>query len=204
MLALAVRAKLLRRFLVIGLSALLPIILVLVAVWAIILKAPPGVNPGTDPGGGLTFATVTSLRLVLISLTLFSTVTEIPDALRPEVLRLWGLRGQALLLTCGTLALPSELAQRARRAVDARLSRGIYPSRSVWSRSRHVPHVVRSLVIWTLDTAAGREEEWARRHLMTHLLNRLPVRSSRYGVIRDGVLVATGLALFLIGALGVR
>jgi hypothetical protein len=174
---------------------LTPIVALLFIVWPGLVQAPPGKPIHSDPHGSLVFASLVALRLLLVSTVLVSSIVAIPEILQPAVFRMWGAKGARLLLICGSLALPAELSERARRVVDARFARGTPSRRTIIARVRHLPYVVRTLVIWSLDTAIGREEEWARRHLADRL-TQLPApapTSSAY--FRDGATAAIGLAL---------
>lgn len=178
---------------------LLPIVALLFLIWAFLLATRPGQPIGSDGAGGFAFATTTSLRLVLVTYLAFTTLAQIPPTLVPAVLRLWGLRGEGLLLACGALALPAELKHRAQRVVDARFARGLPGHRSILARVVHLPFVVRALVIWTLDTAIGREEEWERRRVIQRVHTTELVRPTFQAQLRDLALLIVGSMMVLWG-----
>lgn len=148
---------------------LLPVAVALVLVWGLYVAAPPGAPVGSDPAGGMRFAITIVLRLALLGGILqLSWLTIHPTEL-PVVLNRWGLRGDALVMALGAWVLMPELQLRSAQVLTARLARGIAPNRSVVSRVKQFPFMLRPLFAWALRSAIQRSETWHQKRLITQL-----------------------------------
>jgi len=145
---------------------LLPVAAALLFVWGIVVGAPPGFPTGSAPIEGLRFATVTALRLAVFgALWQLCLLTLRPNELAPT-LRSWGLRGDALVVALGSLAVIPDLTQRGRQVLSARYARGFLGSNTWWSRARQFPSLLPPLVAWVLRAAIQRGENWRHRGLV--------------------------------------
>src|SRR5438270_13066155 len=102
-----------------------PTAVMLLIIWGLITRAPPGAIVGTDPKGGLRYATTIALRILAVGGIVQLAILSIPSRLLPATLRGWGLRGESLVVALGAFAAGPELALRVSQIVIARQSRGL-------------------------------------------------------------------------------
>ncbi len=146
---------------------LLPIGLALVLIWGVLVAAPPGTPIGKDPAGGLAFAATITLRLALLAGILQVGLLSIPAVDLPYVFSRWGLRGDSLVTALGAFVLLPELQLRSGQVLTARLARGMAPDRSVLSRLKQFPFLLRPLLAWALRSAIQRSESWHQKQLLS-------------------------------------
>lgn len=179
---------------------LLPVAIALVVVWGYFVAAPPGTAVGSDPAGGLRFAATVVIRLALLGGILQLAIVTIPSTDLPHVLYRWGIKGDALVMVLGAWVLMPELQLRSTQVLTARLARGIAPNRSVMSRMRQFPHMLRPLLAWALRSAIQRSETWHQKRLLSQLHSSVAshVATSRRGDLVYVVLGGSWMALNLL------
>ena len=78
------------------------------------------------------------------------------------------------MLMGATILIP-EMKIRAAQIFDARCARGLLRDRSLFSRARQLPVILRALVSWALRSAIDRAEMWNHRRMFT-AVQQLPTR----------------------------
>lgn len=154
---------------------MLPVLVGLFVIWGWLVGAPPSLPMHSDPSGGVRFAALTGLRLIVLGGAFQFVFLTIPPALLATTFYRWGLRGQLLLIALGSYTLFEELGLRVDQVVAARYASGAVPSRSLINRMRQLPFVLRPLTTWTLRSAIQRGDVWADRQMA----RRLPALAAR-------------------------
>jgi energy-coupling factor transporter transmembrane protein EcfT len=166
LLPLIVHARLERRHLVFVCWIVLPVSVALFVVWGFIVGAPPGAAAGVDPAGGIRFATLTTLRLLVLGAIWQLCFLTLPFHGLAATLRSWGIRGDALVACLGSFAVIPEVSARARQVIAARAARGFLGRASWLSRARQLAALLPPLVAWVLRSAVQRDEQWRHRGLI--------------------------------------
>jgi energy-coupling factor transporter transmembrane protein EcfT len=166
---LAIRGKVVRAHFRFLFWIVLPVAAALFAVWGGLIGAAPGEPPGSAPVAGLRFAATTALRLTLLGTLWQLCFLTLSAKAFAETLRSWGLRGEALLVALGSLAVMPELIVRSQQVLTARYARGFLGRAGWWSRARQVPALLPPLVAWVLRSALQRGEHWSHRGLINRV-----------------------------------
>ncbi len=148
-----------------------PVAIAVFLVWGLLIAAPPGQEIGSDPHGGLRFAAVVVLRLLLLGGIIQLTFLTIPPEQLPFTLSRWGVRGDAAIVTLGVFALLPELRLRADQVLTARQARGLVPNRSFVARMYQLPFLLRPLFAWALRSAIQRADSWHQRGMLSRIDN---------------------------------
>jgi hypothetical protein len=144
---------------------LAPVGIVGVAVWGFIVSAPPGAPIKSDPLGGAIYAAMIALRLGTVGAAV-QWFAAVPADQLIGCLRANGLRGGALTIIAGALAIVPEMRLRAEQVQSARLARGLVrPSRLGWIAA--LPSLLLPLSAWSLRSAIHRADAWYQRGLLT-------------------------------------
>jgi energy-coupling factor transport system ATP-binding protein len=149
----------------------LPLSIALLIVWGVIVGAPPGATLGSDPHSGYYYAMTVALRIAVLGGVFQLTILTIPSEQLAYTLRTWGLRGGLLVVVLGAFALIPELAHRADQVLTARQARGLVADRSLVSRFRQFPYLLRPLLAWALRSAVQRSEFWQQRQVLSRVEN---------------------------------
>jgi energy-coupling factor transporter transmembrane protein EcfT len=158
------------RFLKFILFGQLPLMLMLVALWGYVAKAPPGEPLGSDAHAGIIFALLISLRLAVLGGAFQLAMLSIPPRMLPATLRGWGLRGEGLVVALGVFAVEPELKLRAEQILTARRARGLLSgSRLAGFKQTH--RLLRPLFVWSIRSAVHRAEAWENRAMLLKVEN---------------------------------
>jgi energy-coupling factor transporter transmembrane protein EcfT len=158
------------RFLKFILFGQLPLMLMLVALWGFIAKAPPGKPMGSDAHAGVVFALLISLRLAVLGGAFQLAMLSIPPRMLPATLRGWGIRGEGLVVALGVFAVEPELKLRAEQILTARRARGLLSgSRFAGFKQTHL--LLRPLFVWSIRSAVHRAEAWENRAMLLKVEN---------------------------------
>ena len=197
--ALVVAAGIGRRYAALCLKVFLPLSLGLLLVWGGIMGAPPGTAIGTDRIGGLTFAMLVVLRLLVASGISQLCILAIPSHELPQVLSVCGIKGDLLASVVAAFALVPELELRTQQVLTARYARGLSKNRSFFGLMAHIPLLLRPVLTWTLRSSIHRSELWSQRRL----IERLEARSSdlRWSMLASIVWLVPACAWFAYAAL---
>ena len=102
----------------------------------------------------------------LIMQTFF--VPLLRDALLVKVLRHYGLRGHALVVVAGSIALIEDIRTRVGRISDSYKARGLMPI-TYFRRLLRVGEYLRPLFVSVLATAVTRADTWQNREMLERL-----------------------------------
>jgi len=153
----------------------LPMGSALFLIWAVIMGAKPGDLPHTSPRDGAEFATLIILRLILLGGIFQIGILSLGlDGIGPFCLRARFPQEVSVMLMGATILIP-EMKIRAAQIFDARCARGLLRDRSLFSRARQLPVILRALVSWALRSAIDRAEMWNHRRMFT-AVQQLPTR----------------------------
>lgn len=172
--ALVVLAGIGERYGALCLKVFVPLSLGLFLAWGGIMGAPPGAPIGTNRIGGMAFAFVVILRLLIASGISQLCILAIPSPELPRTLSKCGLKGDLLVAIVAAFALVPELELRTGQVLTARYARGLSRTRSFWGLMAHLPLLLRPVLTWTLRSSVSRSELWSERRL----IERLETRSS--------------------------
>lgn len=145
------------------LAVVLPVGIVSAAVWGLLVGAPPGTLSGTDPGAGLKFAILIAVRLAVLGGLTQAILLPLPPSRLVAAIAKVGVRGDALVIVAGSVALLPEMRLRADQVLTARYARGLLSRRGTISRLSESPRVVRPLLAWSLRSAIQRARHWEQR-----------------------------------------
>lgn len=168
-----------------------PTALMLILVWGLVCRAPPGAAMGSDPGGGAAYAATISLRLAVLGGVIQLALLSVPSRLLPVTLRGWGLRGEGLVVALGVFAVGPELLLRGQQVITARKARGIAAGGPLASL-RELPRLLRPLFVWSIRSAIHRSEAWQQRALLLKV-DQLPFINDEWS--SAGGMMAVGLSL---------
>jgi energy-coupling factor transport system permease protein len=146
----------------------LPTSVGLILTWAVILAKSP------EQDGfyfGLCFALLITFRLISIGLIFQITFLTIPDNQRIQTFYGFGLRGHSLLVFISTLTLWPEFKRRTQQIYEARLARGMMPTRSILYRIIQMPAILKSLFTYSLISASDRINLWSERNTLENFHN---------------------------------
>jgi energy-coupling factor transporter transmembrane protein EcfT len=163
--ALLIRARILGIFLKFILTMLGPAAIMLVLIWGLVCRAPPGAAMGSDPRGGALYAAMIALRLAVLGGVVQLALLSVPPRLLPATLRGWGLKSEGLVVALGVFAVGPELLLRGEQVMTARKARGIAGS-GTWGQVRQLPALLRPLFVWSIRSAVHRSEAWHQRALL--------------------------------------
>jgi energy-coupling factor transporter transmembrane protein EcfT len=163
-----------KRYASLCLRVFLPLAAGLLLVWGGVMGAPPGSPIGSNRIGGLMFATLVVLRLVVASGISQLCILAIPSHELPQVLSVCGIKGDLLASVVAAFVLVPELELRTQQVLTARYARGLSKNRNSWGLVAHIPMLLRPVLTWTLRSAVQRSELWSQRRL----IERLEARSS--------------------------
>ena len=147
------------------LVVVLPICIMLFAVWGWLVGAPPGEPHDSNQVGGIEFAATTTLRLVLLGGFAQLLLLTIPNSDLTSTLRGWGLRGDLLLAGLATFVFFPELRVRADQILTARMARGLVPNMRLWTRIRQIAPSLGLLFTLAVRAAVNRADHWAEQRL---------------------------------------
>ena len=194
---LAWKGGVLRRHLTFIVFVMVPLSAALLVVWGWLVGAPPSKPMGSDLGGGLQYAAVIALRLAILGGIGQLCFLTIPTHALPYTFRQCGLKGDALIIALGAMALIPEMAQRADQVLTARLARGLASNRTIITKLRQFPYLLRPLLAWSLRASIQRSEYWHQRELLARIdvLTYTRERAS-WGTSAACLVVAAGWAVF--------
>ena len=144
----------------------LPLCLMLVALWGWIVGAPPDQVPGSNPEAGVQYALLISFRLAVVGGIFQLCFLSIPQAELLSTFWHWGIRRDHLIVAIGAFTIWPELKLRAEQIITARYARGLLPDRRLISRFRQLPYLLRPLLVWSLRAAVQRSELWDQKRLL--------------------------------------
>lgn len=145
-----------------------PISILLFLVWALVIGAPPGEPMGSDTAGALRFASLTTLRLMMLGGLAQLSILTIPDDQLAVVLYRWRLPKEGLIIALATYALAPELRLRAEQVATARSARGLC-RRSLLARVAQFPSILVPLFTWVIRSAGQRADTWQQRQLLDRI-----------------------------------
>jgi len=177
-LALLIRAGLAGVFLKFIITMLGPAALMLVLIWGLVTRAPPGAAMGSDPRGGAVYAAMISLRLALLGGVLQLALLSVPSRLLPPTLRGWGIKGEGMVVALGVFAVGPELVLRAEQITTARKARGL-AGRGAAARLRELTRMIRPLFVWSIRSAVHRSEAWQQRAILLKV-DQLPFAENEF------------------------
>jgi energy-coupling factor transport system permease protein len=175
---LLLRAGLLKIYLKFLLAVLGPTAVMLMLVWGLVTRAPPGMAIGSNPRAGAEYALMVSLRLAVLGGVLQVALLSIPSRLLPVTLRGWGVRGEGMVVALGVFAVGPELALRAEQVLTARRARGLSQG-GIWAKLREIPRLLRPLFVWSIRSAVHRSEAWEERALLLKV-DQLPGEAAEF------------------------
>jgi energy-coupling factor transport system substrate-specific component len=174
----------------------LPLCLLLVALWGWIVGAPPDQMPGSNPEGGVQYALLISLRLAVVGGIFQLGFLSIPQAELLSTFWHWGIRRDNLIVAIGAFTIFPELKIRAEQITTARYARGLLPDRRLITRFRQLPYLLRPLLVWSLRAAIQRSELWDQKRLLDRVGHmRHAYEGSR---LRDGAFIGISLIWLVI------
>jgi len=144
----------------------LPLCLMLVALWGWIVGAPPDQAPGSNPEAGVQYALLISFRLAVVGGIFQLCFLSIPQAELLSTFWHWGIRRDHLIVAIGAFTIWPELKLRAEQIITARYARGLLPDRRLITRFRQLPYLLRPLLVWSLRAAIQRSELWDQKRLL--------------------------------------
>lgn len=113
-----------------------------------------------------------SLVLKLISYTtIFQLCLNIPPKHLFTTFRMWGLKGETLIIFLGSYTVFVDVKKRANKILTARFSRGFIKKRTILNKFKQVPHLLVPLIIGILRTATERSESWEEKDMLGCLEN---------------------------------
>lgn len=113
-----------------------------------------------EPGALVTVRVATiGLIMQIFFIPLFS------SALLARVLRYYGLRGQALTIVAGSIALVEDIRTRFGRITDSYNARGLMPENRL-THALRIGEYLRPLFVSVLATAVTRSEAWQNRGML--------------------------------------
>jgi energy-coupling factor transporter transmembrane protein EcfT len=183
-------------------TIVVPIAVVLAAVWWGVIGAPPGARPGSAPLAGLAFALATATRIALLGGLLQLCLVTLKPFEIPSFLHAWGLRGEPLVIATAAVVLLPELRLRVNQILVARYARGLVGAPTPWARLRQIPFVLRPLLAWSLRSAIQRADMWKNRDLLGDIEYRSENGSS--SVTFSGLLLVAVSIVWLVGNVYVR
>ncbi len=152
------------------LYAILPIVIMLLFVYAFIL---PNFQNGKNIYStitGVEFALTTVLKLILFT-SVLQLVLHIPNEELFTTLKCWGIKGDGLVIYFGALTIWADVKMKANKIIDARFARGLVKSRSVLNRLKQVPYVIRPLITGILLSSLERSQSWKQKKILLRLEN---------------------------------
>lgn len=149
--------------------SLLPLLVMLLAVWGWFLAAPPNHPLGSDPHGGVMYAVGIVARLGALAAVFQLSILTIPTEALPNSLHSWGIRGDSLVIALGAFTLVPELQVRADQVLSARLARGLVARPGVYGRITQIPFLLQPLLTWTLRSATQRSDSWNQSGLIERI-----------------------------------
>jgi energy-coupling factor transporter transmembrane protein EcfT len=176
--ALLIRARLIGIFLKFVITMLGPAALMLVLIWGLVTRAPPGAVMGSDPRGGAMYAAMISLRLALLGGVIQLALLSVPSRLLPPTLRGWGIKGEGMVVALGVFAVGPELVLRAEQITTARKARGL-AGRGAVGRLRELTRMIRPLFVWSIRSAVHRSEAWQQRAILLKV-DQLPFAQNEF------------------------
>lgn len=192
---LTARAELLSRYLRFLIFVQLPMMGMLILVWGYVTRAPPNEPMGSDPRGGIIFATLIALRLAVVGGAFQLAMLSIPSRLLPATLRGWGLRGEGLVVALGVFAVEPELKLRSEQILVARRARGLLGG-SRWAGMKQFPHLLRPLFVWSIRSAIHRADMWEQRAMLLRV-EKLPAEAAPFSAAAGAA--ALGLSVLWLG-----
>jgi len=196
---LLIRAGLLRTFLTFFFTMLGPAALMLVLIWGLVTRAPPGAAMGSDPRGGAMYAAMISLRLAVLGGVIQLGMLSIPSRLLPPTLRGWGVKGEGMVVALGVFAVGPELVLRAEQIITARKARGL-AGRGVAAKLRELTRMIRPLFVWSIRSAVHRSEAWQQRALLLKV-DQLPTIGGEFWPAGGAIAIALSIAWFLVAVI---
>lgn len=166
-LTLVASAGRLRQHLGVVLIALAPVGIGSAVVWGMLVGAPPGAPPHTDPAAGLAYAAAIALRLGAVA-SAVQWFSAIPGDQLVACLRVSGARGSALTVVAGALAIVPEIRLRSLQVLSARQARGLAGA-SRLALVTTLPFLLRPLTAWSLRSAIHRADTWRQRGLLQRM-----------------------------------
>jgi energy-coupling factor transport system substrate-specific component len=176
-------------------GVVVPLGLILIAVWGWLVAAPPGGIPGTDPDGGVAYALHIAVKLAVLVGVFQLCFLSIPPSELLGTFWNWGVRGDYLIVAIGAFTIWPELRLRAEQILTARFARGLMPDRRLVTRLRQAPFILRPLFAWSLRAAIQRSEMWEQRGM----LERAGRLRRRYAGAGWRNIALVGLALVWLG-----
>jgi energy-coupling factor transporter transmembrane protein EcfT len=152
------------------LFAVVPFALWNALLWGVLVAAPPGAVPRTNPIGGVEYATLMTTRLALLALAFQLCFIGLPIPRLLKLLRAWGVKGDALLIIAGSFTIWPELRDRADHVVTARYARGLVSKRSTWESLRALPLILKPVISNSLHHSIERSEMWEHQGLLERIL----------------------------------
>jgi energy-coupling factor transporter transmembrane protein EcfT len=190
------RSRLIRPYLRFAAVVLIPLTIMLMIIWGVVTRAPPGARVGSDPSGGIHYAILIALRVAVSAGVLQLAVLSIPPRLLPATLKGWGLRGDGLVVTLGAFAVGPELTLRADQIVTARRARGMLTG-SWWAGLWQMPRLLRPLFVWSIRSAVQRADLWHQRALLLKV-DRLSTTEKQFSSAGGLLVLALALAFLLV------
>lgn len=173
-------------------AVVLPLCLLLTALWGWIVGAPPDMPPGSDPEAGVQYALLISLRLAVTGGIFQLCFLSIPQSELLSTFWHWGIRRDNLIVAIGAFTIWPELKLRAEQIITARYARGLLPDRRLTTRFRQLPYLLRPLLVWSLRAAIQRSELWDQKRLLDRIGH---LRHAYEGArLRSAAFVAASLA----------
>jgi energy-coupling factor transporter transmembrane protein EcfT len=147
-----------------------PTALMLLLIWGLIARAPPGAPMGSDPRGAVAYAVIIMLRLAVLGGAIQLALLSVPPRLLPATLRGWGIRGEGLVVALGVFAVGPEMLQRGEQVITARRARGLASGGPI-ATARELPRLMRPMFVWSIRSAVHRSEVWMQRALLLKVKN---------------------------------
>lgn len=151
--------------------------------------------------GGWNFILFKTQKILLVT-SLVQIVMAIPSHALVETFRMWGLRGESLIITLGSFTVWGEMGNRADKIITARFSRGFIGKRNGVNLIRQFPFVLIPLVIGILRTSTERAESWDQKNIL-HRLQNYRSRKIPYHAFTN-IAVLTGVCVWLTVAVMTR
>ena len=144
---------------------LAPFVIMLFSTWVLLVGAPPGENQGTDVAGAVIYCMTITLRMWIIFSALYSFSAKVIDAGIHESLDILRLPYTLKILLMSSLAIFMDLNRLIFVSYESMLVRGFVKRKSIISKVRVVPSLLRIVIITGLRTALKRAELWDNRDL---------------------------------------